>query len=62
MQDERYLTIQDIVKRLQISEKTVRRWVTEKDPGKRLPSILIGRKYRVLESDLKIFLEKLRKM
>ena len=41
--DTTYLTIADITKRLQVSEKTVRRWIT----SKQLPAIVIGTRYRI---------------
>jgi excisionase family DNA binding protein len=46
--DERYLTLPELAERLQVSRRTVYRWIKD------------GREYRITESDLKDFLERRR--
>lgn len=55
MGDERYFTVQDIVDRLGVHERTVRRWIRSGE----LPAAMLGRKagYRVSASDFAAFME-----
>ena len=56
-QDE-WLTVQDITRRLKVHEETVRRWIREGD----LPALLLGSTrggYRVKASDLDAYLSAL---
>ena len=53
---QRQLTIPDIAQRLQVSTKTVRRWI---DAGA-LPVHRLGRLLRVSEQDLAVFLARQR--
>jgi excisionase family DNA binding protein len=48
MPDDPYLTVQDIVRELGVSELTVRTWIKDG----RLRAIKAGRAYRVRRSDL----------
>jgi excisionase family DNA binding protein len=54
--DERYLTLPELAERLQVSRRTVYRWI--KDGS--LNAYQFGREYRITESDLKDFLERRR--
>ncbi|MBT4626361.1 MAG: helix-turn-helix domain-containing protein [Rhodospirillales bacterium] len=47
-----FLTIPDIAERLQVSDKTVRKWVKVGD----LIAHLIGGQYRISEEDFSLFL------
>ena len=51
--DERYLTLPEIAERLQVSRRTVYRWIKGGD----LNAYQFGREYRITESALKDFLE-----
>ncbi len=46
------LTIPDVAERLQVSIKTVRRWIVSGD----LPTVRLGRQIRIQPKDLDIFL------
>ncbi len=48
-----YLTASDIASRLNVSSRSVRRWITDGH----LPGARFGRQYRVHESDLEYFVE-----
>jgi len=55
-EQEQWLTVQDITRRLQVHEETVRRWIRGGD----LPAILLGSAkggYRVREIDYDRFVE-----
>jgi len=54
--DERYLTLPELAERLQVSRRTVYRWI--KDGS--LNAYQLGREYRITESDLKDFLQRRR--
>jgi excisionase family DNA binding protein len=51
--DERYLTLPEVAERLQVSRRTVYRWIKSGD----LDAYQFGREYRITESALKRFLE-----
>ena len=51
--DERYLTLPEVAERLQVSRRTVYRWIKNGD----LDAYQFGREYRITESALKDFLE-----
>jgi excisionase family DNA binding protein len=51
--DESYYTLKDIAERLQVSYRTVFRWVH----AGRLPAYKFGSDWRVKESDLLAFIE-----
>jgi excisionase family DNA binding protein len=51
--DERYLTLPEVAERLQVSRRTVYRWI--KDEG--LVAYKFANEYRITESALKEFLE-----
>ena len=53
---EPLLDIPDVAEILKVSEKTVRRYIAERDPRKRLPSVKMGRLRRVEPSDLENFI------
>ena len=58
MQDEqeRWITVQDITRRLQVHEETVRRWIRSGE----LPAILLGSAkggYRIREVDYDRFIQ-----
>ncbi len=59
MDEDRWLTVQQIAAMLQIDDETVRRWLRSGE----LPGLLLGRKggYRVQESDLTAFLDRQKK-
>ncbi len=46
------MTIPDVAEQLQVSEKTIRRWITSGD----LIAHRIGRQLRISESDLQAFI------
>jgi excisionase family DNA binding protein len=48
--------IPDVAAILKVSDKTVRRYIGERDPRKRLPSVKMGRLRRVEPSDLENFI------
>ncbi len=50
---ERFLSLEDVAERLQVSDRTVRRWVKE---GK-LAAYKPGREWRIRPGDLEDFLE-----
>jgi len=52
--EENYYTLKDIAERLQVSYRTVYRWVRA---GK-LPAYKFGTEWRVKESDLREFIER----
>jgi excisionase family DNA binding protein len=51
--DERYLTLPEVAERLQVSRRTVYRWIK----GGELNAYQFGHEYRITESALKDFLE-----
>jgi excisionase family DNA binding protein len=51
--EERFLSLEDVAERLQVSDRTVRRWVKD---GK-LAAYKPGREWRIRPSDLEDFLE-----
>jgi excisionase family DNA binding protein len=53
---ENYLTTQEIAARLQTTARTVRDWITQKEDP--LPSVNLGKSYRVKESDLVAWLSR----
>ena len=55
-EQEQWLTVQDITRRLQVHEETVRRWIRSGE----LPAILLGSAkggYRIREIDYDRFIE-----
>jgi excisionase family DNA binding protein len=57
MQDDIYLTVEEIAKQLKVSPDTVRRWIREG----RLPAIDLIGQYRIRRDDYERFLEQRRK-
>ncbi|HEX7735650.1 MAG TPA: helix-turn-helix domain-containing protein [Ktedonobacteraceae bacterium] len=55
-----YLTVKDVSKRLGVSEDTVRSYITKGVKGIRLVAIDLPRGYRIEETDLQDFLNKLK--
>jgi excisionase family DNA binding protein len=55
-----YLTVKVVSKRLGVSEDTVRTYITKGVKGVRLVAIDLPRGYRIEESDLQEFLNKLK--
>ena len=53
---EPLLRIPDVAEILNVSDKQVRRYITNPDPRKRLPVIRIGRLIRIDPSDLENFI------
>ena len=51
--EERFLSLEDVAERLQVSDRTVRRWVKD---GK-LAAYKPGREWRIRPSDFEEFLE-----
>jgi excisionase family DNA binding protein len=51
--EERFLSLEDVAERLQVSDRTVRRWVKD---GK-LAAYKPGREWRIRPRDLEDFLE-----
>ena len=47
------ITVADVAKKLNVTPKTVQRWITEK----RLPAYQFGREYRIKEEDFATFVE-----
>ena len=52
MQDDVYLTVEEITKQLRVSQDTVRRWIREG----RLPAIDLIGQYRIKREDYEKFL------
>ncbi len=52
--DETYLKLHEIAERLQVSDRTVTRWIKSGE----LPAYKFANEYRITETDLKAFLEK----
>jgi excisionase family DNA binding protein len=52
---EEFLTVEQVAKRLQVTERTVREWLRTK----RLKGVRAGRQWRIRESDLSTFLREL---
>ena len=52
---DRWLTLAEVVERLKVNERTVRRWIADG----RLPATLLGRRsgYRIAEADLARFMD-----
>lgn len=57
MQDDVYLTVEEIAKQLRVSQDTVRRWIREG----RLPAIDLIGQYRIKREDYEKFLAQRRK-
>jgi len=57
MQDDIYLTVEEIAKQLRVSPDTVRRWIREG----RLPALDLVGQYRIRREDYERFLEQRRK-
>ncbi|HZS76904.1 MAG TPA: helix-turn-helix domain-containing protein [Ktedonobacteraceae bacterium] len=57
MQDDIYLTVEEIARQLKVSPDTVRRWIREG----RLPAIDLIGQYRIKREDYERFLEQRRK-
>lgn len=57
MQNDIYLTVEEIAKQLRVSPDTVRRWIREG----RLPAIDLVGQYRIRREDYERFLEQRRK-
>lgn len=53
---ENLYTVREVAKYLGIKEATVRMYITKKQ----LPAAKMGREWRILESDLKTFIERLK--
>lgn len=51
--EERMYSLEEVAERLQVSERTVRRWIKSGE----LPAYKPGREYRIIPSDLDAFLE-----
>lgn len=47
------ITVAEVAKKLNVTPKTVQRWITEK----RLPAYQFGREYRIKEEDFNTFVE-----
>ena len=47
------ITVAEVAKKLNVTPKTVQRWITEK----RLPAYQFGREYRIKEEDFASFVE-----
>ena len=57
--EEQLLTTQDVAARLKVSTQTVRRWIKEGNPERRLPAIRVGpRMWRVNPSELERWLRR----
>ena len=57
MQDDIYLTVEEVAKQLRVSQDTVRRWIREG----RLPTIDLIGQYRIKREDYEKFLAQRRK-
>ena len=53
MTDEQLLTVEQVAKRLQVHEETVRVWIRRKQ----LNAVQIGNEYRITSNDLRDFIE-----
>jgi excisionase family DNA binding protein len=49
---EEFLTVEQVARRLQATERTVREWLR----SRRLKGVSAGRQWRIRESDIKAFL------
>ena len=47
------MTVAEIAEKLNVTPKTVQRWITEK----KLPAYQFGREYRITDEDFKTFIE-----
>ena len=54
MDDEEYLTVEDIAKRLKVKEFTVRDWIRKRE----LPAYKVGRTLRIKKTDFDEFMKK----
>jgi len=54
LEDEEYLTIEEIAKRLKVKPFTVRDWIRKQE----LPAYKVGRTLRVKKSDFEEFMKK----
>ena len=55
--DEQLITTQEVADHLKVSIQTVRRWIKEQNPEKRLPAIRVGpRMWRISPSELERWL------
>lgn len=57
MQDDVFLTVEEIARQLRVSQDTVRRWIRDG----RLPAIDLIGQYRIRREDYEKFLEQRRK-
>ncbi len=57
MWDE-WLTIEQCAKLLQVHKDTIRNWIKNPDPEKRLPAVKAGRDWRIQRKDWDEFLNK----
>ncbi|TET51042.1 MAG: DNA-binding protein [Anaerolineales bacterium] len=56
--EEQLMTTQDVAARLKVSTQTVRRWIKEHNPERKLPAIRVGpRMWRVSPSELERWLQ-----
>jgi excisionase family DNA binding protein len=55
---EEFLTIPEIAKKTHVTEETVRVWIREKNPEKRLPAYKVGRSYLVRKDEFEAWFEK----
>ena len=56
--DEELLTTQDVADHLKVSIQTVRRWIKDDNPEKRLPAIRVGpRMWRISRAELERWLQ-----
>lgn len=56
MEEQRWLTVEEVAKDLRISEDLVRSWIR----SRKLPAIRVGKEYRIERTDYEEFLRKQR--
>jgi excisionase family DNA binding protein len=57
--DKQLMTTQEVADHLKVSIQTVRRWIRDQNPEKRLPAIRVGpRMYRVSRAELERWLSR----
>ncbi len=57
--DEQLLTTQEVADHLKVSIQTVRRWIKDQNPERRLPAIRVGpRMWRISRNELERWLQR----
>jgi excisionase family DNA binding protein len=53
--EEKFYSVKEVAEIFQVTEQTIRIWINEKDPKKRLGAMKIGRSWRMTRKSLSDF-------